>query len=958
MIKPWAAVSEVAEMGQTSSQLDNPSAMPSNKEHAAMSSDKKRTSRKHKRKSADAEQSLDPEQESARVLLQMRGGDVPENRASHYGDDFAASQQLVTGHSQLPSHGPPNFASPNTTTSHRPKRHGKSAGKAKKKRRGSDTFTFSSSDNGDTGSQYPRVPSTPPGQTDYSSPLPHRPTAPQSHHALDEVPTDDEFEKEFGTGTASAEPTMPVHDIFSFSQQPELSLSQQDSLHPRYQLPAHAPNKASKKHRKRKRRDTSQSGLLNEHQIPLENGAGQHSFTSSFDCEYQSFDVYFRYSGNLANPFGDHQDYDMPIDPELHSISALQPAADLSVLDDSNINIEAIKTRKSVQNRSLPPKKRRRMQDTQSSVDIGSSYCSPYMTHDDQENLQDRVLPGLEDMQRQTSPELGTPFMEDIARGGLEYLNSASKPTKGSRHKKNAARDSASAPAAQPESSQKDKHPERSLKEVSEKGGPFASTEIAKLDSFRERYCDANKMNYGHFNSLIQTPMRGNAQVAALFNELHEVLPYRPRMSVQKYVRRRFHNYTARGTWTAEEDEMLKHAVDEKGKSWKAVGEIIDRMPGDCRDRWRNYIFKSEHRNREQWTDAEVRNLCIAILECIQLMKNQRQQAREEKYGLGAAEVDENSDQEVEDMKVINWQVVSDRMGENGNGRSRLQCSLKWSQLKKRDQNNLLKAIRELGEFEVERPAPTKNPWRHVRTSKRVANMRTGDRYTLLQAVAGSNAPTEGNIPWRLLGDDGFRVTWNAADKKEAWLTMKDTIPNSQSMDYREVVNRLLTHILAEGAMELDERWNPELHGDVSQTKTKKSKKAKGKEKEKEDRGARPKRKGRYQRGNERKMSIMSNEFVQESDDEDEADAADELQNNNRYTTLPRSEKANRYADRTDQDVSMTGDEEAADANEVAQGSDQDSLFDEPVERSEYQSRENGEVSPEMASKIQLLQYE
>jgi len=643
-------------------------------------------------------------------------------------------------------------------------------------------------------------------------------------------------------------------------------------------------------------------------------------------------------------------------------MSALPPSVDLSALGNGDANVRQAKKRKLRQ--SLPgPGRRRQTVQTQSTNEGQRLYHSSYMLQDDQENIQDQVLPGLEDYARRTSPELGTPFMEDIARGGLEYLNSASKAAKTPQHDKHprqtkhkARKELMENPADLHKIDDKGYQSERSVKDVSEKGGVFSTGEIAKLDAFRDSYCDANNMNYAYFNSLIQTPMRGNPQVTTLFNELHEVLPYRPRMSVQKFVRRRFHNYGARGTWTTEEDQELRRAVEEKGKQWKVVGELIDRMPGDCRDRYRNHLLNSEHRNREQWTEDEIKNLCRAILECMQLLKDERKKKREEKYGPDAQDSEEGLDQGVDDLKMINWQAVSDRMGEHGGGRSRLQCSFKWSQLKKQDQINLLNAVREARGLKSKRLGRTKNPWRQKKALKKVANMKTGDQYALLQSILGAHAPTEGNIPWKSLGDEEFRATWTVVDRKSAWLKMKQSITDSGTMDYREVINQLIARILAQGTGELHERWDPEVHGDVSQTKPRKSKKAKGKE----SGGAstEPEKRRRPNGTREERKQPRSNEFVvDESEHEEEDSAPNQPQYYNRYNALPRSAKANKYADTNIEAASSIADHEERNENARTNNADRDSLFDGSDDGIDHPPQNDRQISPGTASQIQLLAF-
>lgn len=954
MVRPVAAASQRNnDMGQTSSQLHDAATNHSTMEDQPKSSGKKhKKSKNGKRKSAEVDPSVGLKGESARASLQMSGVGMRDNRAPSNGiDPEESQQQLIAEISQMRSPGPVNVQVIEAGSSKKRGSRRNGGKKAKRKRSGGDVLEYPSSEDRNEEERVRQTPPVTPTRTNHSSPSPYRRNISQSQHVLDDIPTDEEtavFDEAFGT---------PNHDIFSFSQQPPDLPDRLDDTYPSYQLPF---PKVGARPQKRKRDTVSVVDKAGEHQLPVANGAGQ----CMLEHEMETFDDLFQVDLGLADSFFHNEDNDMPIDPELDSMNPVPSSVDLGALHIMDDNVRQTKKRRSKHSGLSQSSKRRRVDEFQSTDGKHELSHNPYTSRDGQENIQDRVLPGVEDLQRHAYPELGTPFMERVARGGLEYLNNTSKSVKAARGKKGKEKEALRVdPATVNSPGEKEKQSQRSLKDIKEKGGPWLPAETTKLDTFRDRYCDANSMSHELFNSLIQTSIRGNTQVTALYNELHDVLPYRPRMSLQKFVRRRFHNFAARGTWTREEDEILRQAVVEKGKQWKIVGEMIDRMPGDCRDRWRNYILNADKRNREQWTDEEVRNLCSAIMQCMQLMKEERRRAREEIYGPDSQDYQESPDQDVEDMKDINWQSVSDRMGEHGGGRSRLQCSFKWGQLKKTHRDDTMNLIREARGLEVKRSGPTNNPWRQRRAFKKVANMRTGDQYSLLKFILKSNAPTEGNIPWKSLGDEEFRAIWTVADRKSAWSVMKESVPGSDTMDYREVINRLVTRIFVEGAEELDERWDPEVHGDVSQTKPNKSKKTKGKERE--ENGTDSKRKKKSRKRKEKRKLARSSEYIEESDNDEEGTAADQLRSYNPYDTLPRSAKANRYADTNNEAASSTADDDEEEEEEAGQirnphtkNADQDSLFDKgPDEESEYRPTNIGEVSPEMASRIHLLKF-
>ena len=936
-------------MGQTSSQLQAPPA-----EEAAIGSQVGKRGRNSqaetssKTKSDDMKDATDYAYESAQALVQLSTAGEANGALD---DGFAASQQLRAETSPVCSSKVSNGRASVARSSHKVKNR-KKHDKKHKKQRGvhstwSDSGGYGEHDEGTTD-----MPSTPLGQILRSSPPPYRPPVSQPSHALDDIPTDDEdvtiymqeYEQE---NRRSQRPEASDHDIYSFSQQP-MDFANDQEYGPAinsayYQLKqASTASGSLLKPKKRKRDSAHTQGLTGDIQPSLDSGKGQHTPL----LEFTNVNASPNNGLGMADWLGLCQDNDMPIDPELHSMSALPPSVDLSQLENGNVTVPQRKKRKGMQGASALPSKRRRTEESLSTPASKAPYYSPYNVGHREEDMQDSILPGLEDMQRQMSPELGTPLMADIAHRSLEILSDG--PSQGqipARRKKTTLPNtggntiSNGAPAGKKNTS--------SQRALSDKGGPYTAAEAGKLDRFRDSYCEANNMSIEQFNNHIQSSMRGNPTATEIFNECHEVLPYRPRMSVQKYCRRHFHNFQ-RGTWSAEEDEMLKHAVAEKGNNWKAISEMVGRMADDCRDRYRNYVHNSENRNREQWTNEEVQSFCNAIDYCTQAMKDERRQARIEQYGEDALDTESGSDPEDDDMKLINWQIVSDRMG---GMRSRLQCIFKWSQLQTNQQKELLRKYRNARLFEESR-SETKNPWRKKRALEKVANMKIGDQHALLQAIVDSGATTEGNIPWKSIGDDNFRSMWNSTDKKEAWWKMKKHIAGAESMDYREVANEVISRILTIAGDELGDRWDPEVHGDVNGKKRKK-RKAKGKQRDDEEeqrRGEGRKARRKHKQSAPRKSDL----FVNDSDEEI-PDSANEPQNHNRYNGLPRSDTAGTAIDAHSNDASATEEDEEATGGEAADEIEEaSSLFDEQIQGN-GEHMVDGDVSAELASRVQLL---
>ena len=923
----------------------------------------KRKSVKRKR-STEAEQiNVSPgSQEQAKAYLQMLNG-ASEKQAS-YLDNAAASQQLleesIEARASTPVKGDRRRGR-RSTISKDPDSHRLTA---KRRRHGQDVNTFDSS--GESESEWQQSPL----QSDQSSSTTSEPDISQSQHALDDVSTDEDtaaYENEFGNGTLSEEPPTSHDDIFSFSQQPPEAVNSQTMKSPPYKLPTlrDGSPKISKPSKKRKRPDTHTLANLDEESQLALNGNNQ-----------RTIDLYDPY---LSKTSKDNNDDDGQIDPVLHSMTAVPPAVDLSALGDESISTKKAKSRKTKTNDLSQATEARVKDDGQPPSDDQDSSHDLIVNHSDQENSQSHVVRS-DGLQRRSSPELGIPSMKDDARRNVVRPGAKSKSIKNSGSK--TKKDSGNTLAGQKNNDRKENKSRRSVKEVAQKGGPYSSAEIEKIDTFRDSYCKANRMTFERFNHLIQSKLRYDADARILFDDLHETLPYRPPLSLQKFVRRRFHNHVNTGFWTAEEDELLRQAVEEKGKSWKIIGEIIDRGPNACRDRWRDHIYNSENRNREQWTEDEVLDLGKAVRGCLKAMKRERQQVEGEEQESNASEVDEDSEQETKDMDVVNWQAVSDRMG---GSRSRKQCYTKWMTIKKQGRNEVLQLIYGKPDVDARKAALAKKNWRYQRSRAKVANMNMVDRYVLLKAILASRASTEGNIPWRSLGEEEFRAKWDGTDRKQAWEFMKHTMPGSASMHYREIANELIRQVKTEGGIEHDD---PPVHRQAHASKSK-ILKARTELRRKKANGVPNSRSIENEMDGEH-SSTSNDDSTQESNQEEDADIVTQLQKYAGNVDDRKSEQSSRSSNSSADAGSDAEDEKTEDEAEDAQSTASDSLFDdEASERSGDRSssqdesragkgepqdsdddlfvsesnREeatrahaNGEMSSEMVRKIRLLQ--
>ncbi|KAA6411433.1 MAG: hypothetical protein FRX48_04713 [Lasallia pustulata] len=777
-------------MGQTSSQpaLETSEQLESGDETKL----EKSKQRKHKRMSAESEPQS-KEEESARALLELKNGIGPDSRTDLHDEDLAASAQLAAESSP---HRPSHTVIDEASTHARKKSKRKEKGDGSKMKHGGngDLMMLPSGEDlyNSVEAQLQEQPEEVFNLNYFSSVEPPQSELHQYTLGVDEIDSNDEevaaLLREYQTQTKPESPIVQQHDTDGTKngfQQVAVDTDgngDEPSMASSYQLPSlvySSPIVGEKD--KRNRRKHRGSTKQNDPEKVLACG----------------------------------KEDQFLIDPALTDlvVNSTQQADDPSLQQTGH------------QGKLQRPSRKRKREVNQPSIEAsanGTLFNLPLS-----QTRQDQASPGTEDHQSEESQDAGqnqAPASKRKRRLPSFELPSIERqptpPPKKARYK--------SLGNKIQRGGQKGKVYDPSMTEIAEKGGMFTEMEAAKLKRFQETYCEDNDLTERQFNERIQSTARNDRTLKPFWTEVCDVLPYRTNHSIQRYCRRQFHNYAARGTWSKEEDEMLGRAVAEKGRSWKVVGEMIERMPEDCRDRYRNYhTGGARHQKQGEWTEREVSHLCKAVNECMQAMAVERRRAKELKYE-GRDMPESDTDEEIRETELINWGIVSETLQGT---RSRLQCSYKWKRLKNDDRIQYLKHEGRIRR-EIKRIDSGKGParnWRLGLSRRKAANMLPGDTYDFLQALADCGAFEERNIPWKSLGSKAFRAVWSTSDRKAAWTVLKDEIAGSENMNYQDIVNRLLTRLMAEQSDRLGEHWageGPKRRSKIG-TKTSKAERAK-----------------------------------------------------------------------------------------------------------------------------------
>lgn len=272
---------------------------------------------------------------------------------------------------------------------------------------------------------------------------------------------------------------------------------------------------------------------------------------------------------------------------------------------------------------------------------------------------------------------------------------------------------------------------------------PFSREEIQIMENFVDGYCRLNDLTRMDICRRVWSNERTKDN---FWESLTKVLPYRSRASVYKHVRRQYHVFDIRARWTPEEDELLKKLAVTCKTNWKKLGEIMNRMPEDCRDRWRNYVKCGDNRASNKWSEQEETALREIVMEML-------------------------TDESANKGKpiLINWTLVSERM----NGlRSRIQCRYKWNKLLRRESRS------------------------------RVAMMDTDTKLWLANRIMESNFADIDSIDWVYIlhlyheehkGEP--EVLWTLSDFKVGFEKMKSLVRDNKNLPLHTLLSKLIASL-------------------------------------------------------------------------------------------------------------------------------------------------------------------
>lgn len=291
-----------------------------------------------------------------------------------------------------------------------------------------------------------------------------------------------------------------------------------------------------------------------------------------------------------------------------------------------------------------------------------------------------------------------------------------------------------------------------------------------------EKYRAMNDLTVEEQNRLIQGKVGGKGSPsAALFDWVMEEIHDRARWSVIKAMRRRYHDFDKRAAWAPEDDEELIAVHARLGNKWTEIGSLLNRLPDDCRDRWRYVLVCGTNINYGKWTLEEEQLLMQIVDDAL----NELRVARQERALQSGGQEDEEPLDEAAELNLLDWQVVSDRMGLR---RGRRQCSEKYKVLQKREPARWASLAKSQGKAILQ-----------------ASRMKLKDKIVLLKALQGSAVTVEDDVDWDGVAqeiidhdEEGNISKLSSKSAKKAWEKLKFLIENANSLEFQGIVGALL----------------------------------------------------------------------------------------------------------------------------------------------------------------------
>jgi hypothetical protein len=295
--------------------------------------------------------------------------------------------------------------------------------------------------------------------------------------------------------------------------------------------------------------------------------------------------------------------------------------------------------------------------------------------------------------------------------------------------------------------------------------GRLPKDDVEAISDAIENYRDMHDMTDYEINAMVQESAAGEGKY--LWKDVYHLVPNIPKQKILNTARRKFHNFEGRGSWTKEQDEELREFHEMYPGKWTKIGQVINRFPEDCRDRWRNYLVCGDKLRKDVWDKDEEDRLKTAVKESLDEIRDLQKH--------------DKASREKPEETLINWALISEAMG---NTRSRLQCANKWRLLKERQDSS------DSEDEHLDAPVDA-NPWRAKQAEHASRAMSAPKKLEVLRAIQNSGAGREGKVPWPIVKQEA-NFDGKVLALKVLFRNLRKQIADNREMRFKDILEFLI----------------------------------------------------------------------------------------------------------------------------------------------------------------------
>lgn len=284
------------------------------------------------------------------------------------------------------------------------------------------------------------------------------------------------------------------------------------------------------------------------------------------------------------------------------------------------------------------------------------------------------------------------------------------------------------------------------------KRGRFSDSEKLLAMKLTTKFCQEQNMTLERFKTIFFDDMgteNGHQnRLSNFFVDVSQHFGGRPVVAVYDFLKRLYHPGNHRGTWTAEDDQILLREYQKHGPKWTLIGKELNRLGINCRDR---YNIKWKHEGKTvngPWITEEDDKLSVAIKDSI------------------------------EASGTISWLWISEECVKT---RTPLQCVNRWKILKDKVGSNIKS---------VSNVKRTKENW---------GGWKEDEDYLLIHSILVSGATNDESIPWKNLSVPGVPVPRHNPElffRRWTHLKRKAEIPTTANEYLKENIEKVKKYLI------------------------------------------------------------------------------------------------------------------------------------------------------------------